>query len=89
MDERSGVDHLNRGGQHPSDKHNLVIVSRLPIHSHRQVWHDLVPPCAYRPVRADPIPAEAQAVPIHSAFDTPAANIVVFSAAMSRASING
>ncbi|KIL96788.1 hypothetical protein CCC_01654 [Paramagnetospirillum magnetotacticum MS-1] len=56
------VHSLNRGGVHPADKHNLVIVSRLPIRSHRQVWHDLVPPCAYRPVRADPPPAEAQAV---------------------------
>lgn len=53
---------LNRGGVHPADKHNLVIVSRLPVLSHRQVWHDLVPPCAYRPVRADPAPAEAQNV---------------------------
>lgn len=53
---------LNRGGVHPSDKHNLVIVSRLPIRSHRQIWHDLVPPCAYRPVRAEPAPLEAQNV---------------------------
>lgn len=47
---------LNRGGHHPADKHNLVIVSRLPIRSHRQVWHDLVPPSLYRPVRAEPAP---------------------------------
>lgn len=28
----------------PSDKHNLVVLSRLPITSSAQHWHDLVPP---------------------------------------------
>jgi len=67
---------LNRGGVHPADKHNLVIVSRLPIRSYRQIWHDLVPSCAYRPVRADPVPAEAQKVEwdrpiLHAVLDLP------------------
>ena len=56
------VTSLNRGGVHPSDKHNLVIVSRLPIRSHRQIWHDLVPPCAYRPVCAEPASLEPLSV---------------------------
>jgi endonuclease/exonuclease/phosphatase family metal-dependent hydrolase len=58
----SRVASLNRGGHHPADRHNLVIVSRLPIRSHRQVWHDLLPPSLYRPVRADPIPDQPQPV---------------------------
>jgi endonuclease/exonuclease/phosphatase family metal-dependent hydrolase len=56
------VSSLNRGGVHPADKHNLVIVSRLPVLDHRQLWHDLVPPCLYRPVRAEPVPDQPQAV---------------------------
>jgi len=35
---------LNRGGLRFSDHHNLVILSRLPIRTGRQIWHDLVPP---------------------------------------------
>ena len=45
---------LNRGGVHPADKHNLVIVSRLPVLSHRQVWHDLVAPCSWVAAHVDP-----------------------------------
>ncbi|WP_096702456.1 endonuclease/exonuclease/phosphatase family protein [Magnetospirillum sp. 15-1] len=72
---------LNRGGVHPSDKHNLVIVSRLPIRSHRQLWHDLVPPCAYRPVRSEPAPAEAQKVEwdrpiLHAALGLPGGRVL-------------
>jgi len=32
------------GGQAPMDRHNLVIASRLPLRTCRQVFHDLVPP---------------------------------------------
>lgn len=53
---------LNRGGLRPSDRHNLVILSRYPVLDHRQLWHDLVEPPHYRPVTADPAPAEASAV---------------------------
>ena len=53
---------LNRGGLHPADKHNLVIVSRLPVLSSRQVWHDLVPAALYRPVLAEPRPPAAEKV---------------------------
>jgi endonuclease/exonuclease/phosphatase family metal-dependent hydrolase len=53
---------MNRGGQRPSDRHNLVILSRLPVLDHRQIWHDLVPPPLYRPITADPAPAQAEAV---------------------------
>ncbi len=49
---------MNRGGQRPADRHNLVILSRLPVISHRQLWHDLVPPPSYAPVTAVP-PAPA------------------------------
>ncbi|MBY0430716.1 MAG: endonuclease/exonuclease/phosphatase family protein, partial [Rhodospirillales bacterium] len=35
---------LNRDGKRYSDRHNLVILSRYPVESHRQIWHDLVPP---------------------------------------------
>jgi endonuclease/exonuclease/phosphatase family metal-dependent hydrolase len=53
---------LNRGGIRPSDRHNLVIVSRLPILSHEQLWHDLVEPCSWRPAHSRPPPAEAEPV---------------------------
>lgn len=43
---------LNRKGDRPSDRHNLVILSRLPVLSQRQVWHDLVEPPTYRPATA-------------------------------------
>ncbi|HIJ62859.1 MAG TPA: endonuclease [Rhodospirillaceae bacterium] len=35
---------VNRKGLRISEHHNLVILSRLPVLSHRQLWHDLVPP---------------------------------------------
>ncbi|WP_346344034.1 endonuclease/exonuclease/phosphatase family protein [Magnetospirillum sulfuroxidans] len=53
---------LNRGGQRPADRHNLVILSRFPIIAHGQVWHDLVPPPTILPVTADPPFVQAQAV---------------------------
>jgi len=53
---------MNRGGKRPSDRHNLVILSRFPIVEHRQVWHDLVDPPAYRPSTAEPRPEAAQLV---------------------------
>jgi endonuclease/exonuclease/phosphatase family metal-dependent hydrolase len=53
---------MNRGGQRPSDRHNLVILSRLPVAEQRQLWHDLVPPPLYAPVTAQPSPAQPQAV---------------------------
>ncbi len=53
---------LSRGGVRPADRHNLVILSRLPVVEHRQVWHDLVPPPSYRPVTALPPPEGPQAV---------------------------
>jgi endonuclease/exonuclease/phosphatase family metal-dependent hydrolase len=70
------VTSLNRGGLHPADKHNLVIVSRLPVLSHRQLWHDLVPPCAYRPVRAEPaagapLPVEWDRPILHAELELP------------------
>lgn len=33
---------VNRAGIRFSDRHNLVILSRLPIIEYRQIWHDLV-----------------------------------------------
>jgi endonuclease/exonuclease/phosphatase family metal-dependent hydrolase len=35
------------------DKHNLVILSRLPIGEQRQIRHDLVAPPLHRPIAAD------------------------------------
>lgn len=52
----------NRGGERPADRHNLVILSRLPITGSRQVWHDLVPPPLYRPVTEEPRPDNPQPV---------------------------
>ena len=53
---------LGRGGARPADRHNLVILSRFPILSWGQVWHDLVPPPLVRPVTAVPPPSEPQPV---------------------------
>lgn len=47
---------MNRGGRRPSDRHNLVILSRFPVIEHRQLWHDLVAAPDYRAVTADPPP---------------------------------
>ncbi len=56
------VTSLNRGGKHPADKHNLVILSRLPLLSHDQVWHDLVAPCTWRPTHSQPPPEAPEPV---------------------------
>jgi endonuclease/exonuclease/phosphatase family metal-dependent hydrolase len=50
-----------------ADVHNLVILSRLPILSHRQVRHALLPPLTMRLVTADPPAEGAIALP----FDRP------------------
>jgi endonuclease/exonuclease/phosphatase family metal-dependent hydrolase len=44
------------------DKRNLVVCSRFPIASHRQLRHELAPAPAYRKVTA--VPAEAEADPV-------------------------
>lgn len=67
---------LNRGGAHPADRHNLVILSRLPVRSHRQLRHDLVPPPLYHPVREVPRPPGPQPVEwerpvLHAVLDLP------------------
>lgn len=41
---------LNRVNQRYSDRHNLVILSRLPILAERQLWHELVVPPHHEPV---------------------------------------
>ncbi|MDJ0949565.1 MAG: endonuclease/exonuclease/phosphatase family protein [Alphaproteobacteria bacterium] len=48
------VETHRRSGKGALDIHNLVILSRYPIRSHSQYWHDLVPPPAYAPVTAEP-----------------------------------
>lgn len=35
---------------HPSDVHNLVVISRFPITAYRDLLHEHVPPLAYRPI---------------------------------------
>ncbi len=49
-------------GKGPADVQNLVILSRLPLAGHRQYWHDLVGPPAYR--RASASPPDAEAAPV-------------------------
>ncbi len=39
-------------GNYPADLHNLVILSRWPIVSQRQVWHEFLPPLKYTPATA-------------------------------------
>lgn len=53
---------MNRGGERPSDRHNLVTLSRFPIIEQRQIWHDLVPPPVYAPVTASPADSGPQPV---------------------------
>ncbi|MGE5475804.1 MAG: endonuclease/exonuclease/phosphatase family protein [Bacteroidales bacterium] len=62
MEHYHRVVSLNRGGVRPSDRHNLVILSRFPILGHRQLWHDLVEAPHYRAATAQPRPAQAEAV---------------------------
>jgi len=64
---------LGRGGVRPADRHNLVILSRLPVIAHRQVWHDLVPPPLWQPVTAEPRPPAA--VPVE--WDRPLLHAVL------------
>lgn len=54
------VSSMSPSGPHRgvADRHNLVILSRLPIADWRQLRHDLVPAARYRPVTARP-PAES------------------------------
>jgi len=58
--------HSRRGGG-PRDRHNLVVLSRLPIVRDRQLLHDLVAPPSYRPLAAP----EAQAPPATIEWDRP------------------
>ena len=50
----------------PADRHNLVILSRLPVIERRQILHEFVPPLAYLPVTA--IGADN---PLQNRFDRP------------------
>lgn len=53
---------LNRGGVRPSDRHNLVVLSRFPVLGHQQLWHDLVEAPLYRPATVQPSPHAAGSV---------------------------
>jgi endonuclease/exonuclease/phosphatase family metal-dependent hydrolase len=64
---------MNRGGQRPADHHNLVVLTRLPVVSSRQVWHDLVPPPNYHPVTAEPRAPAPQPVE----WDRPVLHVVL------------
>lgn len=58
----------SRGG--PRDKHNLVILSRLPITAHRQILHDLVaPPSFLRTARNAEAADAAGAKPADTAIE--------------------
>lgn len=52
----------NRGGERPADRHNLVILSRLPVTDWRQIWHDLVSPPLFTPRTQEPPPEAPVAV---------------------------
>ena len=56
-----------RDGTGLNDHHNLVTLSRHPILSSRQLWHDLVEEPRHRYVTADPTPGEEAAL----AWDRP------------------
>ena len=67
---------LSRGGVRPADRHNLVILSRLPVRTHAQIWHQKVPPPLLRPVTAVPTSAEARPVEwdrplLHASLEAP------------------
>jgi len=51
-----------RDGHGPLDVHNLAVLSRLKLTSHRQYWHDLVSPIDYRVATALPAAAGATAI---------------------------
>ncbi len=72
-EHRHRVVSLSRGGVRPADRHNLVVLSRLPVLEHGQVWHDLVPPPSYRPVTAQPRPELPEAVE----WDRPILHVVL------------
>jgi len=55
------------GGHGVADVHNLVTLSRLPIRSHRELRHSLVPPLLYQSVTASPRPL----APVEITFDRP------------------
>jgi endonuclease/exonuclease/phosphatase family metal-dependent hydrolase len=72
---------MNRGGLRPADHHNLVILSRFPIRSYRQVWHDLVEAPLYRAATAQPRPESAEAVEwdrplLHAEIDLPGGRVL-------------
>jgi endonuclease/exonuclease/phosphatase family metal-dependent hydrolase len=56
------VSTTSRSGHGVADIHNLVILSRWPIETRREVRHDYVAPPRYRPVTAVPPATEAQPV---------------------------
>src|SRR5512144_3169380 len=62
------VSTVNRSKGHYRDKHNLVILSRLPIAGQRQILHDLVAPPLHRSLAADP---EAVGEPVPIEWDRP------------------
>lgn len=67
---------MNRGGLRPSDRHNLVILSRFPILEHGQLWHDLVAAPSYHPATARPRPVSPAPVEwdrpiLHAALELP------------------
>lgn len=58
---------LGPAGSGVADVHNLVVLSRRPILSHRELRHTDVPPIAYRSVTANPPAAAAEPI----LFDRP------------------
>ena len=72
----SRVVSFSRGGVRPADRHNLVILSRLPVLGHAQIWHDLVPPPLLRQVTAspltdEPVPVEWDRPMLHATLEAP------------------
>lgn len=50
---------LDRGGQRPADRHNLVVLSRWPLLAWESIHHRLVPPPRLRLATARPAATEA------------------------------
>jgi endonuclease/exonuclease/phosphatase family metal-dependent hydrolase len=63
----------HRDGHGPMDVHNLVILSRFPIESSRQYWHDLVAPTTHALATADPI----EPAPLRIEWDRPVLHATV------------
>ncbi|MCX7900472.1 MAG: endonuclease/exonuclease/phosphatase family protein, partial [Methylocystis sp.] len=59
---------LRPGADAPADVHNLAIISRWPIRTRRQLYHDIVAPWSWTPPRD----GDAAPPPVDISWDRPA-----------------